>query len=106
MFAAEAGGDGTFFEGVVDCVAILRQANLLAYEVLRWRLDGLVGRNLRRAKVLFENDVHAAKHFGHEEVIAGFVERGFFAFVPAFYTWETEARGWWAGGRGGVVGGC
>lgn len=48
------------------------------------------GENLRRAEVLFNDDVHASKHFGHEEVIAGLVEGGIFGFVPTSLARETE----------------
>lgn len=65
MFATKAGGDGTFFERVVDGV--------------------------RGAEILFNDDVHAAKHFGHEEVIAGFIQRGFFRFVPSSLAWQAES---------------
>lgn len=69
MLTSEARRNGSLFERIVDCV---------------WW-----------PKELFKNNVHAAKHFGQEEVFAGFIERGFFAFIPTFFARETEALGWW-----------
>lgn len=92
MFAAEAGGDGALFEGVVDCVTVCF-VNLVLVKVAGWEEKGLgfVGlegrRDLRGAEILFNDNVHAAKHFGQEEVVAGFVEGGVFGFVPAFLAW-------------------
>ena len=72
MLAPEAGGDGTFFERVVDRVG--------------------------RPEELLQHDVHPAHHFGEEEVVAGFVKRGLLAFVPASGTGEAEiGRRWTCG---------
>ena len=57
MFATEAGGDGSFFEGVVDCVAMEAVRG-------RWLRQGDNGAHLRRAEELLEHDVHASHHLG------------------------------------------
>ena len=57
MLAAEAGGDGTFFEGVVDCVAVDIKS-----EAKRCREGYNV--YLRRAEELLKYDVHPSHHLG------------------------------------------
>ena len=93
MFATETGGDGAFFEGVVYCVSGSPGRSAGANSIRNASQEAFLGQrgNLRRAEVLLEHDVHASQEFGHEEVVSGFVEGGFFAFVPALCAREAEA---------------
>lgn len=88
MLAAEARGDGTFFEGVVDCVAIAESVYDLDRNV-REDID------VRWSEVLLEHDIHAAHHFGQEEVIAGLVG-GTLALVEPLWLGQSEALCWWS----------
>ncbi len=87
VFAAEARGDGAFFEGVVDCVAV---SNRSVFVVWMARLVWCGGGNLRWPEELLQHDVHPAHHLGEQEVVPGFVHDVRLVLVPAVGRGEAE----------------
>lgn len=87
MLTTETGGDRTLLKGVEDSVAAGGGQNQLML-LVSW-VAGEV-KDLRRAEVLLQHDVHATDHLGEEEVLGGLVNGGLRALIPALRRGQTE----------------
>ena len=87
VLTTETRGNRTLLKGVEDSVAVGGGQNQLML-LVAWVADEV--KDLRRAEVLLQHDVHATDHLGEEEVLGGLVNGGLGALIPALRRGQTE----------------
>lgn len=89
VFTTETRGNGTLFEGIVDCVSI--RSHIRSTLFLFCITTGYE-RYLRWSEELFQHHVHTPEHLRQQKVFTGLIHRCLSTLIPSLRGGQSEAR--------------